>query len=266
MASNASIAATDALTRPVPRAAKRSLYFVWVSIAICLIAVVGFTPTYWLQVPAGTFIGRPIVHLHAVMFTLWLLLLLSQAILAARGKIKNHRAWGMAGISLATMMALLGIATAVGAMRSHLGKGFDENERALLVVPLSQILMFAGFFAAAMVSINRSAWHGRWILLATLAMTQAAFVNVWFLVTTGTGPGLRPGLAMPRPHVAINMPNIFADFLLLAVILFDWRRCRRLHPAWLIGLAVIFVIQLGRIPLSASPTWQSFAAALANFS
>jgi len=177
----------------------------------------------------------------------------------------------MAGISLATMLVLLGIATAVGSYKSYLGMSHDQNERALLVFPLSQILMFAGFFVAAMASINRPAWHGRWILLATLAMMTAVFQNVLFLATTGIGPGLRPGLAIPRPQIGFDLPTIFnkptmiADVLLVVVILFDWRRCRRLHPAWLIGLALIFFVQFARVSLSLSPAWQSFATALAHF-
>ena len=32
--------------------------------AFVLIAFTGFAPTYWLQLPAGTFDGSPLLHLH----------------------------------------------------------------------------------------------------------------------------------------------------------------------------------------------------------
>ncbi len=265
MATTATIEATGPLPSPGIHAAERSLYFVWVSTTICLIAIGGFIPTYWLQLPAGTFIGPRLIHIHAAVFTAWPLLLLSQSILASRGRLRNHRAWGMAGISLGTMLVMLGIATAIGSLQSQLGKGYDQNARTFIIVPLSSMVMFAGFFAAAIASVNRPEWHKRWMLLTTLSMMQAVIARFVFVSKTGGGPGLRPGLALPQPGVGISMSLMLADILLVAVILVDWRRCRRLHPAWLIGFAAIVAIQLGRIPLSASPAWQSFAASLAQF-
>ena len=42
----------------------RPTFYVWMAATCALIAFGGFAPTYWLQLPAGTFVGRPILYLH----------------------------------------------------------------------------------------------------------------------------------------------------------------------------------------------------------
>ena len=48
-------------------------FAVWMAGAFVLIAFGGFAPTYWLQLPAGTFVGSPLLHLHGLLFSAWTL-------------------------------------------------------------------------------------------------------------------------------------------------------------------------------------------------
>src|SRR5436190_15797160 len=58
-------------------------FYVWMAGACLITAIVGFAPTYWLQLSPGTFVGSPLVHLHAALFTAWLVFLLVQTTFAA---------------------------------------------------------------------------------------------------------------------------------------------------------------------------------------
>src|SRR5579859_1816434 len=80
------------------------------------IAFGGFPPTYWLQLAAGTFVGPPLLHVHGALFFGWTILLLSQTALAANGQLEHHRAWGLAGIALASAMVVVGIAAAISTL------------------------------------------------------------------------------------------------------------------------------------------------------
>ena len=80
-------------------------FYVWMAGLCALIAFGGFAATYWLQLAAGTFVGPPILHVHGLIFSAWPLLLLSQTILAANGRMEHHRAWGVFGVALATAMS-----------------------------------------------------------------------------------------------------------------------------------------------------------------
>ena len=92
---------TMASTAINPVRAGTSYFHVWMAAVCVLLAFGGFAPTYWLQLPAGTFVGSPLVHLHAILFSAWPLFLLSQTLLVANGRLSHHRAWGLFGISLA---------------------------------------------------------------------------------------------------------------------------------------------------------------------
>jgi hypothetical protein len=125
--------------------AKVSHFYVWMAAACALVAFGGFAPTYWLQLPAGAFVGPPLLHLHGALFSTWTLLLLSQTLLAANGRLNYHRAWGLAGISLATAMVVIGLAAAVLTLTTGLAAGYGDHSRAFLILPVSGIALFAGF-------------------------------------------------------------------------------------------------------------------------
>ena len=73
--------------------------YVWIAAACALIACGGFAPTYWLQLVPGTFSGPPLLRIHSALFSAWTLLLLTQALFAANGRMASHRAMGLAGIA-----------------------------------------------------------------------------------------------------------------------------------------------------------------------
>ena len=249
----------------IPAARVRAApFYVWMAAVCALIAIGAFAPTYWMQLPAGTVVGTPLLHLHAVVFTAWPLLFLSQTWLAANGGLRHHRAWGLVGISLATALVLIGAATAIenGAVRAA---SYGAAALAFMIVPLSQIVLFGGFFTAAVANLRRPEWHKRLMLLATIMLLQAAVARVFFLLRTGGGPGMRPGLAPPAPMTNGVAPALALDLLLLAAILYDWRTRGRPHPAYLIGAAVLVVVQFARIPISQTPQWLAIAKALTAF-
>jgi hypothetical protein len=70
-------------------AAARSLvsgFYVGMAWVFVAIAFGGFLGTYWLQIARGTFTGSPLLHLHGLLFSLWTLFFLSQAMLIANLK------------------------------------------------------------------------------------------------------------------------------------------------------------------------------------
>jgi hypothetical protein len=243
---------------------KARLFYVLMAAACAVVAFGGFAPTYWLQIPAGTFVGSPLVHVHGVLFSSWTLLLLSQTLLVANGRLRNHRAWGLAGISLATAMVFMGLAAAIQTLTAGLAAGYGDHSRALLILPVSGMVLFAGFFIAAIVNIQRPEAHKRLMLLATIALLQAAMARIFFVLITGGGPGLRPGLGPPPPLTIGLVPSLITELLIVAGLLYDWRTQGRPHPVWLIGAAVTTAVILLRGPLSGTYGWLAFADSLAR--
>ena len=252
------------ITAPLARPNEDRFYVAMAGVC-AVIAFTGFAGTYWLQLPAGTFVGSPLLHLHGLLFSAWTLLFLSQAALIASGRVMNHRAWGLVGIALATAMLFTGVMVAVGGMQTRIEAGHGAAGRAFLIVPLSAVVMFAGFVTAAIANRRRSDWHKRLMLLATTALLNAAIARFFFLAATGGGPGMRPGIGPPRPVEFALTAGLLGDLVVVLAILFDWRTRGRPHPAFVWGLGVLLAVQLGRGPVSRTEVWTDFADFLARF-
>jgi hypothetical protein len=249
------------LAQPVAprRAMARTRFYLWLSLACLAIGVGGFAPTYWVQVPAGTFTGTPLMHIHALLFTSWLVLLVGQNWRIAQGRLDHHRGWGLIGIALATAMLLVGYMTAIVGLEERYAQGHGDNARAFLIVPFFSITVFYGFVIAAIANIRRPEWHKRFIFVATASALIAAVARFFLIYNRGFGPGVRPGNFPPNPVNASVPALIIVSLLIVSGMIHDWRTRGRPHPAWTIGLAVLLGGGLLRTPLASTPAWLTFA-------
>jgi hypothetical protein len=240
-------------------------FYVGLAVACLTIAVVGFVPTYWMQLAPGTFEGSPLLHLHAWLFSAWPLYLLVQTALAAQGQVARHRAWGLFGISLATAMVIVGIAVANSVLATRLENGYGNPARAFHIVSMSMMGLFAVFVTAAVAWVSRPELHKRLMILATVTILPPAIARLFFAVSVGVGPGLRPSGGPPRTVESVLLSALVADLLILAAIAYDVRARGRPHPVYLIGGAIMLAVQSLRGPLSTTEWWYALADSLARF-
>lgn len=241
-----------------------SKFYVTMAAISVAIAIGGFFLSYWAQVARGTFTGSPMLHLHGLLFTLWTLFFLSQALLVANRRLRSHRAWGLAGISLATAMLFTGLAVALQGLAGRVGE-YGDAARAFAIVPITSVFLFAGFVTAALINLRRPEWHKRLMLVATLSLLQAAVARFFILAIMGSGPGFRPGLGPPLA-IERSMPAGFVvDLLIVAAMIHD-RRCHgRVHPAYWWGLAITLMVQLSRPLVGYTDAWYQFTDFLLRF-
>ena len=135
-----------ASTTAVPYAARRkSVLHLGLSVLVAAIVLIGFWPGYYGSLAAGISVDRPVVvHVHAVVFTGWLVLYTAQATLAARGRIREHLRLGRIGGWYGGVLIAVGVYTAV--VRSA-AQPAGERE-VLLWVTLLDMTLFSGFFVA----------------------------------------------------------------------------------------------------------------------
>jgi energy-converting hydrogenase Eha subunit A len=248
---------TVATLRPVARAESRYFYF---TMALCFAAVafIGFAPTYWAPMAKGTFRAAPVLHLHGLIFFSWTLYFIFQTWLVAAGQTVRHRSVGLIGISLATAMTFFGILIAILSVRRDAAAGLGEAARTFMIVPLTDIALFAIFVLLAMVYLRRAEWHKRFMLLAMIVLMPAPIAR-WFL-TFLAPPG---GPVVPPVSVATG-PVAVASLLLIVAMLHDWRSRGRPHAVYVWGGGAFLAVMLLRIPFSTSPAWQQIASALAG--
>ncbi|MDB5496780.1 MAG: hypothetical protein JWP28_811 [Phenylobacterium sp.] len=248
-------------------------FYVWMASACLAIAVVGFMPTYFLPIAQGRFKAEPIVHIHGLVLFSWVAFFFTQTWLVATGRTLAHRSWGMLGIAIVTAMTF--IITAVVSMRvaqaSLPGQppGTAHDVKAFAWVTMSALLFFVPVFILAIVKLKDSETHKRLILLMTISMLGAPIARWFSLLAPAPDPNAPPWPA-GLPHVGAPplmvavTAGLLGDILLVAAMIYDWRTRGRPHPVYLIGGAIMLLLQVTIVPVAHSAAWQWAAAAIGH--
>ena len=232
-------------TQPQLAVRRRDRFF-YTGMAVLAAAIVfaGFARTYYLKAHFATPPLRPLVHFHGILFTSWIVLFLSQASLVAAKRTDIHRRLGLAGGVLAVLMVCVGSLTAISAARRGFAPPGAPPPLVFLVIPLFDMLVFAVLIAAAFLYRRQPDTHKRLMLVATIALLDAAIGRLPFAFILKNGPLAFFGLA---------------DLILLACIFYDIVTRRRLHPAYLWGGILLIVSQPLRLLIGGTSAWLTFA-------
>lgn len=233
-----------ASARPLisPAARDRKFYSGMAIVMLCT-ALIGFSPRYFLRLisqHATTITGRVpnmTVHLHAVLFTSWLVLFIVQTRLIAAHRVKVHRKLGYFGVALAAAMILVGIRLAVEAARlGAVPPGADPWR--FTAIPFGDIATFAGFFLAAVLWRNDRDKHKRLMILASVCLMSAPLVRF-------------PGVLRVGALLSYVLTLLFP----IAAAVYDHRSRGRVHPVYWWGLALLILGVAVRVALLGSPAW-----------
>jgi hypothetical protein len=224
------------------------VFYASISIALAFTVFIGFGPTYYLRIlhltSMSTLSGGPmtlLVHVHALLFSAWVLLFIVQTVLIAQHKAAIHRRLGIVGGVLALLMVVVGTLTALKmAARGSAPAGVDPQQ--FLMIPLSDMAFFGGFVALALLlRANREA-HKRLMLLAYVCIVVAAVARL---------PGVLP--LGPLGFFAL------AFLFILAGALYDIASRGRVHPVYLWGGAILVISVPLRLAISGTEPWKIFA-------
>lgn len=221
------------------------------AVVCVVISLAGFASRYFAPMAAGTFAARTLVHIHGLVMWAWMLLFAWQAWLAANGKLRMHRLFGMAGIALFALAVWIGVTVALLQLDQQIEAGAGDRARAFLAQPVSLAVMMIALFAAAIINARRADAHARLMLLVALVALVPALARL-------TGDVLGTGQHPRNP--------VIAGCLVLALIGFAAARDRRVrgqvHPAFVYGGGFVAVGMLARSTLNRSEAWYDVADAL----
>ena len=220
-------------------------FFLFSAIAFAAIIFAGFARTYYLIPMMGGAPLRWVAHAHGVLMTLWVLLFGAQVLLIRTKNIRTHMRMGWVGVALALLIMPVGFLTAVYAAK--FGSGSfppDITPLGFMIVPMGDLLVFAGLFAAAIYFRKRPAEHKRLMLLTAFNFLPPAVARI------------------PIPELQTFGPLWFFGFpalLFIAAIIIDTKRTGRLNRVFLVGGILWIVAMFGRLPLMESSAWLGFA-------
>jgi hypothetical protein len=244
----------EAIATAAVRAESRGFYL-WMAGAFLLIAFGGFTPTYWAKVAAGTFHAEPIIHIHGMLLFTWTCFFFFQTALVASGRTLDHRAWGLAGISLFSIMMFSILVGEATVLKREEALGFGDAARRFAAVTLCAWPLMAAIFTLAIVNIRKPQVHKRLMLLLMVGIMTPALARIFLTLFAPPGVG-----GPPPPFVSIP-PGLVADLLLVVAIVHDWRTRGRPHPVYIYGGLVLVAEQVLAVPLAATAAWMNIAKA-----
>jgi hypothetical protein len=231
--------------RPALRDPERRFY-TGMAVVLFLSVYCGFAQSFFLRpwFPETRSPHEPFFYFHGAVFAAWFLLLIAQPSLVAAGRTDRHVRLGQIGAGLAVLMVIMGVMGALIAAHRPTGFfGVPIPPLQFLIVPLTDMLIFAALVGMAFVRRRDTQAHKRLMLLASIAIIDAAIAR-WPV-------GLQP----------YGPPAFFGiqDLFILALVLWDVASRRRLHAVTLWGGLLIIVSQPLRLALSGTEGWLSFA-------
>ena len=244
VAGGAALEVEERSSRGVARTVPRTRRF-YLAITLILIAMVvrGFWPSYFGPLVSGG-VTRPwIIHLHGVIFVGWMALLLAQVSLVAMGRVRLHRRVGNIGIAYGFLVLAIGLAVTFVAPVLHVRAGEWTLDRAagFILLPLVDMVLFAGFFGAAIAYRRVPETHKRLILAATVALAFAAVARMSF--------------RSPLVFLLVWLSPLFA------AMAFDVFTRKRVHPVHFVSVAVL-AVAFTRLFFMDSDGWLEIGRAL----
>lgn len=214
-------------------------FYATMGLVMAAVVLVGFSRTYYLKAWFDTPPLTLRLHLHGLLLTLWLVIFVVQARLAATGRLALHRTLGVAGVAVAGLAVAVTWSAAVEAAQLGGDRGgitaADRLYSSILVASL-----FGLFVAMGATFRGRREIHKRLMLLATIAVIGPAVTRAVALLA---GSGVRDS------HIAVECA------LVLLAMLNDWHARGRPHWVLLCGGLLLIGSQLTRRLVGGSETW-----------
>jgi len=230
-----------------PRLADRRIFLI-AAIGFPLLVLIGYFKTYYFREffdvkPLATWL----VHVHALVMTTWVLYFTTQTILIRTKNVKLHMTMGLAGIVLAAIVVVVGMATAYDAhlVRKTAPPGMNPLE--FFLVPTLDMANFVILFAGAIYYRKRPGEHKGLMLMTVLNFLPAALFRV---------PFIPPQLALLW---GFGVPDVLA---LASFGWYSWKH-RTFNVPFALGVLLVITSLPIRMAFAGTQTWHAIATWLA---
>ncbi|MFN8259259.1 MAG: hypothetical protein U0W24_26460 [Bacteroidales bacterium] len=218
---------------------KRSFFYIIVSVIFLLIVLAGFTPTYYFPVIQNSFTTDiPIIHIHAALYSFWILFTIVQPALVVTGRTKFHKKIGIAGFILAAGMIIFGLAVAITRVKLSLGTEKEHFHKSFLIIQVTDMILFATFIGSSLLKIKKPEIHKRLMILATLSLLPAALGRI--CIYTG---------------LPVVITIIYTVPFIVAFCIYDWFKKKKIYKVYILGGLFILTVHIIRELLMETNIW-----------
>ncbi len=206
----------------------RKIYILWLGLLWVGIAS-GFAadlPHFLAQTPPASLV----IHLHALVFVAWLVILTAQIALVNRDRVDLHMKLGRLAVVWVGLMLVLGAAASLTARAQY--DATSRHPGALIAVNIADLGGFGVLTLVALAFRGQSAIHKRLMLLASVSLADPGFYRLLLAVQGVTGSLIPQASDATTRFVEIFYGNIL---IIGGMTIWDLVRRGRLHPAFVAG-------------------------------
>lgn len=212
----------------------------------------GFVPDLLAHLAGGHVAYAAIVHVHAIVYVGWLVLLTTQMSLIRSRRVTLHRRLGLLAVVMIPAMAVLGPWTGLVMGRREFGT--PDGDPLLLSVIFVDALNFLVIATCGLLMRGDAVAHRRLMLLATFFISDAGFGR-WLgsPVAKLMGPG----------EISFFAQTYLTTLILVgAMALYDLRTRGRLHPAVMAAMVFGLADDWIACVVHELPAWKAITAHL----
>lgn len=200
-------------------------FYLFVTTLTAAIVFLGFARTFYLNGFFAKLHLPSLFIIHGVVFSSWVVLLVTQSALVSAKKIRIHQKLGYISIALVVAMFVLGWIMSVQAAQRGFTPPGGPPPLAFLAFQLFGLFAFAGLVAAAYLLRNRPEAHKRLMVGATILLLTPAVARIFLIFSTK--------MVLPK-SLGLQL------MLLLTCMAYDIFTRKRVHIAYLWSTAAFF--------------------------
>ncbi len=221
-------------------------FYFFMSLLIAVVVVYGFSHTIGGRLIHPKVAPPRIIYLHATVFSGWILFLILQSSLVRMRKVRVHRTIGWFGVAIGVMIPVVGIATAISMDRFNIFTLHESDIASFMAVQFCDMISFTILFGLAVYWRRKLEFHRRLMLVASCALTAAAFGR------------------FPSHWFSYNWFYCGVDLLVCLGLLRDLLVMRSVHPVYRYALPALIAAQSMAMYLVNvnPPVWQRITARL----
>ncbi len=219
-------------------------FYLFVTILTATLVFAGFARTFFLNGFFAKLHLPSLFIIHGVVFSSWLVVLVTQATLVSAGQIRVHRKLGYASIAIVVAVLVLGWIMSVQAAQRGFTPPGGPPPLSFLAFQLFGLFAFVGLIAAAYLLRKRPEAHKRLMVGATILLLTPAVARIFLLFS--------PNLILPK-SLGVQL------VLLLACMAYDLFTRKRVHVAYLWCTGAFFLWVFGAIFGGATRPWLAIA-------
>ncbi|MEM7082706.1 MAG: hypothetical protein AAF465_08230 [Pseudomonadota bacterium] len=191
----------------------------WLLIPLA-VAIIGFTPSYWLKLDVVPFRQ----HLHGISATVWFVFLVVQPYLITRARREQHRWYGIIGLFVAGGVVF----SALGTLPyNFVGDLPDVAKYGLTFIDVVVVIGFTFSVLMAVRKLPNMHDHARWMIASVFWALVPAFARIIWHTLAFFNDGV-----LPIPvFVGLLLAAVINALILIIIMVKE----RRAHPAFLLA-------------------------------